>query len=100
MLRATIKNEFDLWSRIIVFREYESYRKIGWMLIKMASSTDHDVDTSIIKYFTHLSIAQYIGSSRQSITSALNYFRELGVIEYNRKQILIRKTAMQKLIEK
>ena len=91
--------ESELWNRIIVFREYESYRKIGWMLIKMASPKDDCEDFLEIKYFTHLLLSEYTGSSRQTITSALNHYRKLEVLEYNRKHILIRKSLMNKLIE-
>ena len=91
--------EFELWNRVIVFREYESYRKIGWMLIKMATPIDDFGETLEIRDFTHLLLSEYTGSSRQTITSALNYYRKLGVIEYNRKHILIKKSLMINLIE-
>jgi hypothetical protein len=91
--------ESELWNRIIVFREYESYRKIGWMLLKMATPIDHSGEDLEIRDFTHLLLSEYTGSSRQTITSALNYYRNLGVLEYNRRYILIKKDLLSKLID-
>ena len=97
-LSSIYKNQ--LWERFYVFREYESFRKIAWMLMKMASPTDQNEEILEIKNYTHLLLGQYTGSSRQTITSALNEYRKMGIIEYNREHILIKKTLMLQLINK
>ncbi|MDF1697829.1 MAG: Crp/Fnr family transcriptional regulator [Saprospiraceae bacterium] len=100
MLRLSANYKKQLWDRYYTFREYDSFRKIAWMLIEMATPTKHDKDIFEIKNYTHLLLGQYTGSSRQTITSALNEYRNLGIIEYNRNQILIKKTLIQELIKK
>jgi CRP-like cAMP-binding protein len=38
---------------------------------------------------SHIDLAEYIGASRQSVTTAMNKFRKEGKLDYSRKQILI-----------
>ncbi len=89
----------ELWERFYVFREYETFKKIAWMLINIGSPIDQNEEILEIKNYTHLLLGQYTGSSRQTITSVLNEYRKLGIIEYNRDRILIKKTLMQQLID-
>ncbi len=44
---------------------------------------------SIENFLTHEDIAQLIGSSRQTVTNALLELANKGLIEFNRKQIII-----------
>ena len=40
-------------------------------------------------YLTHQEIASYTGTSRQTVTTVLNQFREQGIIDFDRKKIII-----------
>jgi len=40
-------------------------------------------------YLTHQEIANYTGTSRQTVTTILNEFRDQGLIEFDRKKIMI-----------
>ena len=40
-------------------------------------------------YLTHQEIANYTGTSRQTVTTILNDFREQGLIDFDRKKIII-----------
>jgi CRP-like cAMP-binding protein len=97
LIKNTIKIESGIWHRCITFREYNSVRKIGWMLIRMADPIKSE-DKLVIKNFTHSAIGEFTGSSRQSITTALNYYRKQGVINYDRKQLIIYKSLMEMYI--
>jgi len=99
LFSSCVNYEMHLWKRLLIFREYETFRKIAWMLIDMASSIEHNEEILEIKDYTHLLLGQYTGSSRQTITSVLNEYRKLGLIEYDRDKILIKKTMMQKLLK-
>ena len=89
----------QLWDRHYVFEEYNSFRKIAWILMRMASPADQNPEILEIRNYTHLLLGQYTGSSRQTITSVLNQYRKMGIIEYNRKQIIIKKSLMLQLIK-
>jgi CRP-like cAMP-binding protein len=41
-------------------------------------------------YLTHQEIANYTGTSRQTVTTVLNQFREARLIDFDRKRIIIR----------
>lgn len=41
-------------------------------------------------YLTHQEIASYTGTSRQTVTTILNQFREQNLIEFDRKRIIIK----------
>jgi len=40
-------------------------------------------------YLTHQEIANFTGTSRQTVTTILNEFRDVGLIEFDRKKIII-----------
>ena len=42
-------------------------------------------------YLTHQEIASYTGTSRQTVTTVLNQFREQGLLDFDRRRITIRK---------
>lgn len=98
ILTATIRNEYRLWNRIIIYKEYDSFRKIGWMLISIAKPSYSNSDILVIRGYSHLAISQYTGSTRPTISSALKYLKEAKVIEYDKNRIIISKYKMNKLI--
>ena len=42
-------------------------------------------------YLTHQEIASFTGTSRQTVTTVLNEFREKGYLDFDRKRIVVRK---------
>ncbi|GAB4410462.1 MAG: Crp/Fnr family transcriptional regulator [Bacteroidia bacterium] len=50
-----------------------------------------DGAVSLRNYLTHQEIANYTGTSRQTVTTVLNQFREDGILDFDRKRIIIRK---------
>ena len=49
-----------------------------------------DGAVSLRNYLTHQEIANYTGTSRQTVTTVLNELREARVIDFDRKKIIIR----------
>lgn len=45
---------------------------------------------SLRNYLTHQEIASYTGTSRQTVTTVLNQFREDNLIDFDRKKIIIK----------
>lgn len=48
-------------------------------------------------YLTHQEIASYTGTSRQTVTTVLNQFRESGLIDFDRKKIIIKNMGRFKM---
>ena len=70
----------DARSRIIEFLSNlgrENGQKLGY-------------ETLVPKFFTHQEIANLTGTSRQTVTTVLNNLRDLNLIYFNRKKLLIR----------
>lgn len=47
-------------------------------------------ETMIKNHYTHKDIASLTGTSRQTVTTVLNELKEDNIINFNRRQILIR----------
>jgi CRP/FNR family cyclic AMP-dependent transcriptional regulator len=53
--------------------------------------TDAVGNVILRNYLTHQEIASYTGTSRQTVTTVLNQFREQGLLDFDRRSITIRK---------
>ncbi|MEL6591162.1 MAG: Crp/Fnr family transcriptional regulator [Bacteroidota bacterium] len=53
--------------------------------------TDLAGNVILRNYLTHQEIASYTGTSRQTVTTVLNQFREQGLLDFDRRRITIRK---------
>ena len=89
----------QLWDRIVAYGQYDIFKMIGWTLLELGVAVDHSEEILKISDYTHMLLAEYTGTCRQTITTYLNAYRKKGIIEYNRNQILINKTLMLQLIE-
>lgn len=89
MLRMCKLHYTKLWQRILQLQQYRSEKNIGYALISMANDQVNEIDIKIIENYTHQLLAEYTGSTRNRITSTLNHFRRLGLIEYDRSEIIV-----------
>ncbi|MDX1905966.1 MAG: Crp/Fnr family transcriptional regulator [Bacteroidia bacterium] len=67
-------------------------RVIGYILEQSRKSSRRlaDGSLSVRNYLTHQEIASYTGTSRQTVTTLLNEFRDKGWINFDRKRFHIR----------
>ncbi len=86
---ACKQHQNKLWDRIVEFQLCRSTRKIGLGIISLVDDQILEEGITTIENYTHQLLAEYTGSSRQTITSTLNYFRRMGLIEYDRKKIVV-----------
>lgn len=65
-------------------------------IIELASEKGVQVRKTVeVEYFfTHQNMANLIGTSRQTVTTTLNELREEGLIDFNRKKIIIKKPEL------
>lgn len=66
--------------------------RIAEYILEQADKTGKQKGEVIVlrNYLTHQEIASYTGTSRQTVTTLLNQFREEGYIDFNRKNITIK----------
>lgn len=67
--------------------------RVGEYILEQADKNGKvlaDRAISLRNYLTHQEIASYTGTSRQTVTTVLNQFREARLIDFDRKRIIIR----------
>ena len=68
--------------------------RVARLLLEMADEND---GVSVTRRLTHHTIAQMIGSSRETVSRTMRSFADKGVIDVSRKQITIRdRSALEK----
>ncbi len=104
---AKISSEMVKWvaeklettsSKIKDFLMFGTEGAIASFLIRKANSSGVEVDEGILikEQITHYQIATHIGSSRETVTRFLNDYRNKGIIEFHRNQLLIKQLSYLK----
>ena len=77
----------------LVFKDVRS--RLMDFIKEMAMEKGQKVDNTIEMehFYTHKNIANLIGTSRQTVTTTLNELRDEGLIDFNRKKIIIKEPA-------
>lgn len=77
----------------LIFKDVRS--RLMDFLKEMAQEkgTKTDAGIEVEHFFTHKNLANLIGTSRQTVTTTLNDLRDEGLIEFNRKKIVIKKPS-------
>ncbi len=70
----------DINKRVFIALQYLAKRKGVW-----------SNEGFVLPNITHQDLSDYIGISRQSVTFAFNKLKEEGLIEYNRRRIIIKR---------
>lgn len=52
-----------------------------------------DIGIEVEHFFTHKNLANLIGTSRQTVTTTLNELRDEGLIDFNRKKVVLKKPS-------
>ncbi|WP_417610859.1 Crp/Fnr family transcriptional regulator [Owenweeksia hongkongensis] len=71
----------DVRSRLMDF--------IKEMAQEKGKQTDNGIEVE--HFFTHKNLANLIGTSRQTVTTTLNELRDEGLIDFSRRQVIIKK---------
>ncbi|MDF1866128.1 MAG: Crp/Fnr family transcriptional regulator [Saprospiraceae bacterium] len=89
-METIAKNERTIWSKVVGLKDdnitQRVFNVIERLVIEKGRKTERGI---VIKGMSHIDLAEYIGASRQSVTTAMNKFRKEGKLDYSRKQILI-----------
>jgi len=70
--------------------------RLSALLVRLAEAgaevepTSHDQERRLVLRLTHQDLANMIGATRETVTSVLNRFREMGLISIRRREIVIK----------
>ena len=97
LLHLCVKRAIHLEQRIETFSEDGISRRLARALLYFcAKMGTHHADGSVrLAAFTHETLSQYVGTSREIITGYMIQFRRQGYLEYSRDGILVHPQAMQ-----
>jgi CRP-like cAMP-binding protein len=62
--------------------------RLAWFLMKLGKLDDHE-RLEVQVQLSHEEISYVIGCSRQTVTETLNKWRDKGLIEYEKKKMVI-----------
>lgn len=80
---------------------YDLTLRLGKLLLLLAGEYGSNADASKIKIrLTHQDIANMIATSRQTVTTLINQFKELGLIRYEGREIIVSRSFLLDFIEK
>jgi CRP-like cAMP-binding protein len=80
---------------------YDLTLRLGKLLLLLAGEYGSNADASKIKIrLTHQDIANMIATSRQTVTTLINQFKELGLIRYEGREIIVSRHLLSGFIDK
>jgi CRP-like cAMP-binding protein len=85
-----------LRERITTIANYKTGPRVGFALVQLARTNGSPTPQGAVRItgLTHQAIADYVGTSREIVTSELNRLRRLGYVSYSRLYTDIYATAL------
>jgi CRP/FNR family transcriptional regulator, cyclic AMP receptor protein len=95
-----VRECIELQDRIESMAAYKTPERVMLALVQLADilGTSTPDGPTRISSLTHHTIAGYVGTSREIVTSQLNRLRRLGLLQYSRRQMDIHTQAMQEIL--
>lgn len=98
IIQILVNQEKSNWSKYCELQTRNNYKKVFRAILKLAKKRGIQTPKGIaLKGMGHQDLANYIGVSRQSVTSTLIKLKQENKIEYNRKQIII--TSIKEMLD-
>lgn len=86
-LKCIKSNELKWTIAITGMNEDRVIKMLLWIVKELGKQTKRGIE---MKMFRHSDLAEFIGISRQNLTEVLNKLKVLGLIDYDRQQLIIR----------
>ena len=85
--------EFETWLKITNYVDLDSRFRLIKFLIHLAKNLGELNENSEYEIWniSHQMLAEYMGTSRHTITSILNKLRKKQYVDYSRKHLIIKK---------
>ncbi|MBZ5623997.1 MAG: Crp/Fnr family transcriptional regulator [Acidobacteriia bacterium] len=93
-----VRQCIELQERIESMAVHKTPHRVMLALLQLAGSVGVPMadGSTRIGSLTHVTIAEYVGTSREIVTFQMNRLRRMGLLRYSRKAIDIYEPAMQK----
>ncbi len=101
ILDALTQRITDLEKRWVWITSLPTKKRVIAFIVDMGFRDGQKIgfETLVLNPFTHAEVGQFIGTSRQTITTVMNQLQKENLIYYNRKKILIRDLKkLQKIV--
>lgn len=97
LLQMLVRRGLDYEERLQFFALHNAAERVAASLLRFAARLGvRDEDGSIrIAPLTHQVISEYVGTSREIVTSQMNFLRQKGYLRYSRKGIQIYEDALR-----
>lgn len=97
LLQMLVRRALDYEDRLQFFALHNAAERVAASLLRFAARLgSRDEDGSIrIAPLTHQVISEYVGTSREIVTSQMNSLRQKGYLRYSRKGIQVQTDALQ-----
>jgi CRP/FNR family transcriptional regulator len=97
LLQMLVRRGLDYEDRLQFFALHNAAERVAVSLLRFAARLGaRDEDGSIrIAPLTHQVISEYVGTSREIVTSQMNFLRQKGYLRYSRKGIQVYEDALR-----
>ncbi len=96
LFRLLSQRAMDRADRLTTLAACSAPERVAQALIHFSESlgTRTEDDSVCMRSFTHELLAQYVGTTREGVTTIMNQFRTKGYISYSRSRTIIRPGAL------
>lgn len=97
LLQLVVERSVELVQRVESLSVDNNARRLALALIRFSERLGHRSDHGAVEMmpFTHDMLSQYVGTTREFVTSQMNQFRRQGYLDYSRKGIWLHADSMK-----
>jgi CRP/FNR family cyclic AMP-dependent transcriptional regulator len=101
LVQVMVERCLDCKERLQSFALEKTPSRVARSLLRFASRIGATQDDGSVRIppLTHQAIAEYVGTSREIVTSQMNLLRQQGYLTYSRKGINIRTDALREYLQ-
>jgi CRP/FNR family transcriptional regulator, cyclic AMP receptor protein len=97
LIEDLVVTSLDMQDRVQLMASYKTPERVMFTLLQLAQALGEEMADGVIHMgpLTHQLIAQHAGTSREIVSAAMGRLRQLGLLNYTRKDIQIHGRAME-----
>ena len=101
LVQVMVERCLDCKERLQSFALEKTPGRVARSLMRFATRVGVKQDDGSVRIppLTHQAIAEYVGTSREIVTSQMNHLRQRGYLTYSRKGINIRTDALRDYLQ-
>lgn len=101
LLQLVVRRSTDLSQRIESFSIDNVPRRLARSLIRFSERLGIEQEDGSVRMpaFPHHLLSEYVGTSREIVTSYMNNFRKQGYVRYSRAEVVVYREQFSRLLE-